>query len=174
MYTRYKKENWKQIRINTLRAWRGKEKSGVNASRETIKMQLRCIWQRDRREESVRTSIELDAWSIAACGLLMETERQAERTVVPLCDSERVGQCNFRVCVKINLCAWMDTKRYTFEDKEEIILADISFLFFFFSVRRDTGGEGKIMKLEGNLGRVNEEERRRHVNTVVNMAHLFS
>lgn len=24
----------------------------------------------------------------------------------------------------------MDTKRYTFEDKEEIILADISFLFF--------------------------------------------
>lgn len=67
----------------------------------------------------------------------------------------------------------MDTKRYTFEDKEEIILADISFLFFF-PVRRDTGGEGKIMKLEGNLGRVNEEERRRHVNTVVNMAHLFS
>lgn len=138
-------------------------------------MQLRCIWQRTTWRICTM-SIELDAWSIAACGLLMETERQARRERLSLSATvNEAGQCNFRVCVKINLCAWMDAKWIhvcsRIKNGRRNNFWPIFFIIrrYFFSLSREEEEEGrwrgggwrtKTSNWKRNHRRVNGEERR--------------
>lgn len=148
-------------------------------------MQLRCIWQRTTWRICTM-SIELDAWSIATCGLLMETERQARRERLSLSATvNEAGQCNFRVCVKINLCAWMDAKwihvcsRIKNGRRNNFwpILFDDIFFLSLVRRRRKAGGEegdGERKHQIGN-GIIGGWMKKKggYVNTVVNAPSIF-